>query len=156
MQVLHHHNMDKGIIQQHCKHISPYPKRTHFESLLLNNTLKEYGFSPTFQCIHQLCLFPARKENWPGVGCFPFALFILPKKIILSIDQQNASSKFHSVFVSFILHICIKLITDKLQSLSCKVSRKFSVGCGDYLIILVQYGASISRVCLFKIHGTVA
>ena len=64
-------------------HIFPaYPKFTHFKKLLLNNTLKEYGFSPTFQCIHQLCLLQAQKENkqhLPRVRCFPFALFILPK-----------------------------------------------------------------------------
>ena len=32
----------------------------------------------------------ARKENksnWPGVGCFSFALFILPKYLILDIDK---------------------------------------------------------------------
>ena len=34
--------------------------------------------------------FQAGKENkqdWPGVGCFTFALFILPKYLILDIDQ---------------------------------------------------------------------
>ena len=35
----------------------------YFEKVdnLLNNRLKEYGFSSIFQCIHQLCLFSARK-----------------------------------------------------------------------------------------------
>ena len=47
-------------------------------------------------------------------------------------------------------------MTNKLQSLPCKFCREFSVGCSDYLIILVQYGASIRHICLFKIHGTVA
>ena len=60
---LAHRNTDKGIIYQYCTHISPYPKITYFEKLLLNNTLKEYEFSSTFQCIHQLCLFPTRKGN---------------------------------------------------------------------------------------------
>ena len=46
-------------------------------------------------------------------------------------------------------------MTIKLQPLPCRVSRKFSVGCGDYLITLVQHGASISHVFLFKIHGAV-
>ena len=62
LQVLHHSNTDKSIIYQYCTHISPYPKMTFFEKLLLNyNPLKEYGFSPAFQFIHQLCLFPPRK-----------------------------------------------------------------------------------------------
>ena len=63
IQALQDHTADKGIIYQYCRHISPHPKITYFEKLLLNNTLKEYGFSPTFHCIHQLCLFPARNEN---------------------------------------------------------------------------------------------
>ena len=147
MQVLHYNNTDKGIIYLYCTHISPYPKITHFEKLLLNNTLKEYGFSPTFQCIHQLCLFPARKENWPGVGCFPFALFILPKKIILSIDQQNASSKFHSVFVPFILHLCIKLITNKLQPLPVKFLESSLFQCSMQLpLVMFAYLRFMERL----------
>ena len=89
----------------------------------------------------------SRQERKTGLqqGVFLLHYLFYQKKIILSIDQQNASSKFHSVFVSFILHLCIKLIANKLQPLPCKVSRKFSMGFGDYLIILVQHGASISR-----------
>ena len=62
---------------------------------------------------------------------------------------------FIQFFFSFFLHLFIKRIINKLQPLPCKVSKTFSVGCGDYLIILVQDGASISYACLFKIHGTV-
>ena len=52
------------IVYNHHVHIfPPYLKFTHCKKLLLNNKLKEYGFSPTFQCIYQLCLFQARKEN---------------------------------------------------------------------------------------------
>ena len=94
--------------------------------------------------------------NWPGVGCFLFAQFILPKCFILDIAQRNTSSKFHSVFVSFILHPCIKLMTNKLQPLSCKVPEKFRVECRDYLIVLALHGTFISHVCLFKICVTVA
>ena len=94
------------------------------------------------------------KLAWSSV--FSFCIVYIPKNLILSLEQKNARSNFHSVFVSFILYVCIKLITNKLQSLPRKVSRKFSVGCDNYLIILVQHGASISHVCLFKIHGTVA
>ena len=46
-------------------------------------------------------------------------------------------------------------MTIKLQPLPCKVSGKFSVGCGDYLITLVQHEASISHAFLSKIHGLV-
>ena len=136
VQVLHHHNTNIGIIYQYCKHISPYPKITHFEKLLLNNTLKDMGLAKHFSA--SINSVSSRRER----KIINFVLFILPKKFILSIEQQNASSKFHSV--SFIPHLCIKLIANKLQHLPCKVSRKFSVGFGDYLIILVQHGASIS------------
>ena len=47
-------------------------------------------------------------------------------------------------------------MTDKLQSLPFKVPKKFSVGCGDYSIILVLHGMFIVHVCLFKIHLRVA
>ena len=40
---------------------SPYPKFIHFEKLLPRNRSKEYAFSPTFKCIHQLCLLSGRK-----------------------------------------------------------------------------------------------
>ena len=48
-------------------------------------------------------------------------------------------------------------MTNKLPNpLPWKVPKKFRVGCGDYLIILVLHGMSISTVCFFKIHGAVA
>ena len=72
------------------------------------------------------------------------------------IPLEHRPIQFHSVFVSFILHSCIKLMTNKLQPFPSKIPRKFNVGCGDYLIILVLHGISISHVCLFKIHVTVA
>ena len=77
----------------------------------------------------------AGKENKTGLGLDIFLFNCLFKKIyfILDVDQQNTSSKFHSVFGSFILHPCIKLMTNKLQPLPCKVPEKFSVVCGDYL-----------------------
>ena len=48
---------------------------------------------------------------------------------------------FFDLFFIFALQI-----TNKLQPLPCKVSRKFIEGCGDYLIILVQHEPSISHV----------
>ena len=92
------------------------------------------------------------KKNWPEVGCFTFALFILPRYLILDIDQDNTSSKFHSVFVSFILHSCMKLMANKLYPLPCKVPEKFIKGCGEYLIILVLHVPFVSHGCVFKIH----
>ena len=52
------------------------------------------------------------------------------------------------MFVSFILHPCIKLITNKLQPLPSEVPGQFIVGLGDFLIILVLHGTSISHVYL--------
>ena len=71
----------------------------------------------------------AGKENKTGLGQDIFLFNCLFKKIyfILDVDQQNTSSKFHSDFGSFILHPCIKLMTNKLQPLPCKVPEKFSV-----------------------------
>ena len=136
MQVLHYNNTDKGIIYLYCTHISPYPKITHFEKLLLNNTWKEYGFSQHFSAsINPISSRQERKISKTGVeyGVFLFCCLFY-QKIFLSIDQQNASSKFqffqifHSVFVSFFLHLCIELIINTFQPLPCKVSRKFCVG----------------------------
>ena len=50
----------------------------------------------------------------------------------------------------------MKLMTNKVQPLPCRVSKKFSVGCGDCLIILLLHGTFVSHGCLFKIHVTVA
>ena len=50
----------------------------------------------------------------------------------------------------------MKLMTNKLQPLPWKVHKKFSVGCGDYLIILVKHGTFVSHGFVFKIHVTVA
>ena len=72
----------------------------------------------------------AGKENKTGLGQ---GVFLLHCYCIFDVDQQNTSSKFPSVFVSFILHPCIKLMTNELQPLPCKVPEKFSVLCGDYL-----------------------
>ena len=83
-------------------------------------------------------------------------MFILPKYLILDIHQWNTSSKFRSAFVLFILHPSIRLMTNKLQPLPCKVPKKFFEGCGDYLIILVLRGTFVSQCCLFKIHLIVA
>ena len=54
----------------------PYPNFIHFDKLLLHSRSKERTFNPTFKCIHQLCLLSGRegKQNWPGLGYFPFAL----------------------------------------------------------------------------------
>ena len=43
--------------------LPPYPNFIHFEKLLLHKRSKEYAFSPTFKCIHQLCLMSGRKEK---------------------------------------------------------------------------------------------
>ena len=43
------------------------------------------------------------------------------------------SSKFHSVFVSLILHPCIKRMANKLHYFPCEVPETFSVVSGDYL-----------------------
>ena len=60
-------------------------------------------------------------------GYFPVALFVLPKYFIVDIGQYSSSSKFHSVFVSPIPCPCIKLMTNKLQPLPCKITKTFSV-----------------------------
>ena len=58
------------------------PKFTHFQKLLLNNRLIEYGFIPTFQCIHQLCLFPGRKrKNIELAGARKFSFSIVISKV---------------------------------------------------------------------------
>ena len=86
MLVLHHQNTDKGMIYQYCTHISPYPKITHFEKWLLNfNTLKEYGLSPPFQCIHQLCLFPAKKMKQ----------ITMARSRVVSFSIVYSTEKFH-------------------------------------------------------------
>ena len=50
----------------------------------------------------------------------------------------------------------MKLMTNKLQPLTCQVPEKFIEGCGGYLIILVLHGTFVSHVYLFKIHVIVA
>ena len=50
----------------------------------------------------------------------------------------------------------MRLMTNKLQPLPCKVPKKFIEGCGDDLIFLVAHGTFISHGCLFKIHLIVA
>ena len=62
------------------------------------------------------------------------------------------TSKFNSVFVSFIFHPCMRLMTNKLQPLPLKFPKKFIEGCGDCSIILVPHGTFVSHGCLFKIH----
>ena len=46
----------------------------------------------------------------------------------------------------------MRLMTNKLQYLPCKVPKKFIEGCGDYLIILVLHGTFFIHGGLFKIH----
>ena len=78
----------------------------------------------------------AGKKNQTCLEQGIFLLHRLFKKYILfstCCRPIEYNSKFHSVFVSFILHPCIKLMTNKFQPLPCKVSEKFSVVCGDYL-----------------------
>ena len=45
---------------------------------------------------------------------------------------------------------------NKFHPLPSKVPKKFSVGCGDYLIVLVLHRTFFSHGCLFKIHVIVA
>ena len=53
---------DTGLAKYYDMHMfPPYPNFIHFEKHLLHNRLKEYAFSPTFKCIHQLCLLSGRK-----------------------------------------------------------------------------------------------
>ena len=60
--------------------------------------------------------------------------------------------KFHSVFASFTLHPCMKLVTNKWQPLPRKVLKR---SVWDVLIIHFST-AFVSHGCLFNIHVTVA
>ena len=71
-------------------------------------------------------------------------------------SRQETKSKFRSVFVSFILHPCMRLMANKLLPLPCKVPKNFIEGCGNYLVILVLHGKLVSRGCLFKTYLIVA
>ena len=53
---------DRQLATYNDIHMFPlYPNFIHFEKLLLHNKSKECAFSPTFKCIHQLCLLSGRK-----------------------------------------------------------------------------------------------
>ena len=126
MHVLHHQNTDKSIIYQHCTYILDLSQH----------------FSPS---INSFSSRQERKISKTGLEHGVFLLHSLFYQKFSSIYQWNASSKFHSGFVSFFLHFCIKLIKNKLEPLPCKVSRKFSVGCG---IQLFQYRMELPLVML--------
>ena len=93
-----------------------------------------------------------RKINKTGLGEGVFLLYGL----FYHIDQQNTSINFHAVFVSLILFSCMKLVTNKWQTSPCKVLKKFSVGCGDYLVISVLHETFVSYGYFFKIDIAVA
>ena len=50
----------------------------------------------------------------------------------------------------------MKFMTNKLQPLPCKIPKRISVRCSDYLIILLLHGRFINYDCLFKFQVTVA
>ena len=69
--------------------------------------------------------YQAGKENKTGLY------------FILDVDQQNTSSKFHSDFGSFILHPCIKLMTNKLQPLPGKVPES-----SVWYVVIIYFSAA--------------
>ena len=111
----------------------PYPNFIHCCYI---TDQKSMHLAQQLKCIHQLVSCQAGKENKTGLGQGIFLLHCLFKKYISSWMQTNripAVSFTQFFFHSFILHPCIKLMTNKLQPLPCKVPEKFSVLCGDYL-----------------------
>ena len=136
-------------------HISLISEIYPLGKLVAKQQIKRVWIQPNIS-MHPSTLFLSRQErkiNKTGLGLknFSFELFIQPKYSILDIDKQN------TIFIHFCFihsYLCIKLITNKLQALPCKVSEKSSVRCGDYSTILVLYEIFISCVCIFKIHVT--